>query len=96
MTTLIGNDGYPIPNPAKVKDKFACICPICIGATASMSVAKTGNWIVRCPNCSIILYLNDTTSINLFRGFQQFLDNSPEHQMAHTTGIIQYAPNEGE
>lgn len=92
---LIGDDGYPIPEKVKVKDRFAAICPICIGATASMSVAKNGNWIVRCPSCACILYLNDTTSINLFRGLQRFLDESPDHQVAHTAGIIQHAPDEG-
>ena len=93
---MIGEDGYPIPKfDQKLKNKFICICPICVGANANLSVAKTGNWIVRCPSCSIILYLNDLTSINLFRGLQQFLDANPEHQVAHTAGIVQYAPDEG-
>ena len=44
---IIGDDGYPIPQaPLKAQDKFICICPICVGANARMSVAKTGNWIV--------------------------------------------------
>ena len=93
--TAIGKDGFPIPNKTNLKEKFTCICPICIGANANMSVAKSGNWIVRCPTCQCILYLNDTTSINLFRGLQAFLNSNPEHQVAHTTGIIVNAPDEG-
>lgn len=93
---IIGDDGYPIPQTTlKAQEKFICICPICIGANARMSVAKTGNWIVRCASCSIILYLNDITSMNLFRGLQSFLEADPQHQVTHTTGIIQHAPDEG-
>ena len=95
-TVIIGDDGYPIPQATlKAQDKFICICPICVGANARMSVAKTGNWIVRCGSCSIILYLNDLTSMNLFRGLQSFLEADPQHQVAHTAGIIQHAPDEG-
>jgi hypothetical protein len=67
-----------------------------MGASANMKVAKSGNWIVRCPLCSTIIYLNDITSINLFRGLQKFLNDNPEHQVAHTTGIVTHAPMDGE
>jgi len=93
--TIIGDDGYPIPQVNRQKDRFACICPICIGATANMSIAKSGNWVVRCPSCTMILYLNDVTSINLFRGLQKLFTANPEHQIAHATGIVQHAPDEG-
>jgi len=93
---IIGKDGFPIPDVKKDLDRYTCVCPICMGANANMKVAKTGNWIVRCPSCSIILYLNDSISINLFRGLQTFLNNNPEHQVAHTTGLIAHAPDEGQ
>lgn len=93
--TMIGDDGFPIPQKVKSKERFTSICPICIGANANMSVAKNGNWIVRCPTCACIIYLNDTTSINLFRGLQAFFSKDPHHQVMHTAGIIQHAPDEG-
>ena len=34
--------------------------------------------------------------MNLFRGFQSFLEADPQHQVAHTAGIIQHAPDEGQ
>ena len=91
---LLGNDGFPVP-VKKDRNKYTCVCPICIGANASLSTTKTGSWIVRCPACSIILYLNDITSINLFRGLQKFLNEDPDHQVRHTAGIVSYAPDEG-
>jgi hypothetical protein len=95
MPLIVGDDGYPVPEVKKTRERFACICPICVGATANMSVAKSGNWIIRCPACTSIIYLNDVTSINLFRGLQRFLDAEPDHQLRHATGIVGYAPDEG-
>jgi len=92
---ILGEDGFPIPQ-AKKTDRFMCLCPICIGADANMKVAKSGNWIVRCPTCKTVLYLNDLTSINLFRGMQAFMNADPDHQVRHTAGIVSYAPNSGE
>jgi len=95
MIGKIGKDGYPIP---KVKDtgRFSCLCIICLGATATLKEAKSGNWIVKCPSCSTITYLNSITSINLFRGFQAYMENNPQNQVLHSQGIIEHAPNEGE
>jgi len=93
---IIGEDGFPIPEKkTDRKGSFICICAICMGANATMKVAKTGNWIVRCYNCKTLMYLNDVTSINLFRGLQTFLEQNPEHQITHTTGILTHAPDEG-
>jgi hypothetical protein len=91
---ILGEDGFPIPQPKRT-DRFLCVCAICMGADANMKVAKNGNWIVRCPTCKTILYLNDLTSINLFRGLQAFLNADPEHQVRHTTGIVAHAPDAG-
>jgi|DEB0MinimDraft_10_1074344.scaffolds.fasta_scaffold227016_1 hypothetical protein len=96
LMDILGGDGFPIPNVKKTKDRYTVICPICMGAHATMKVARNGNWIIRCPSCVSQLYLNDTVSINLFRGLQTFLNDNPEHQVAHTTGLIKYAPQDGE
>ena len=93
----MGKDGFPIPKPnQQMLNRYTCLCPVCIGANATMTVAKNANWVVRCPTCQIILYLNDITSMNLFRGFQKFFDNDPEHQVAHTAGIIKYEVKKGD
>ena len=96
MTVRLGRDGYPVPHTTKPKSSFSCVCPICMGADSTISVTKTGNWIVRCPSCCIVMYLNDVMSINLFRGLQKFLDEEPEHQVRHTSGILRHAPDEGQ
>ena len=93
--SVIGEDGFPIPKVKNAKERYTVICPICMGANANMKVAKNGNWIIRCPTCVSQLYLNDSVSINLFRGLQRFLNDNPEHQVAHTAGLISYAPDEG-
>lgn len=94
---IIGKDGFPIPSQNFSKPgTYMCVCPICICADASMKVAKTGNWNVRCYNCKTLMYLNDVTSINLFRGLQAFLNADPEHQVRHTAGIVMHAPDEGQ
>jgi hypothetical protein len=93
---MIGDDGFPIPSRKKLTDdSFTCVCPICMSGDATMKVAKTGNWNIRCHNCKILLYLNSVTSINLFRGLQSFLNEDPEHQVRHTAGLIAHAPDEG-
>ena len=95
---IIGEDGFPVPLQKNQQDKgtYMCICPICMSANAQMKVAKTGNWNVRCYNCKMLMYLNDITSINLFRGLQTFLNADPEHQVRHTTGLVAHAPDEGQ
>ena len=94
---IIGSDGFPVPQEKKqAKGTYICICPICMSGDASMKVARTGNWNVRCYSCKTLMYLNSPTSINLFRGLQSFLNADPQHQVAHTAGIVSYAPNEGE
>jgi hypothetical protein len=90
----LGDDGYPVPEKPN-NGTFKCSCPICMDGGANLSISKKNNWIVRCPTCSIILYLNSITSINLFRGLQRFIDVDPEHQVKHTAGIVRYAPDIG-
>mgnify|MGYP005635251723 CR=1 FL=1 len=94
----LGEDGFPVParKGKGGKETFICICPICMSADASMKVAKTGNWNIRCYTCKTMIYLNDVTSINLFRGLQGFLSADPEHQVRHTAGLLAYAPDEGQ
>ena len=97
-TVIIGDDGYPIPQPTlKAQDKFICICPICVGANARMSVAKTGNWIVRCGSCSIILYLNDLTSMDFNLSSKQTLNTkSLTLQESYNTLLTRGDKGEGE
>jgi hypothetical protein len=94
---IIGDDGFPIPSKKKEGNgSYMCVCPICMNGDATMKVAKTGNWNVRCYNCKTLMYLNDVISINLFRGLQAFLNADPEHQVRHTAGLIAHAPDEGD
>lgn len=97
---IIGDDGFPIPKQIienkQKRGTFMCVCPICMSGDATMRVAKTGNWNVRCYNCKTLMYLNDVTSINLFRGLQSFLNADPDHQVRHTAGIVAHAPDEGQ
>jgi len=92
----LGPDGFPIPQVKKLTDRFACVCPICTSGNATMKVAKNGNWLVRCPSCVIHLYLNDTISINLFRGLQRVFNEDPAFQVAFAAKVVSKAPSEGE
>ena len=93
----IGEDGFPVPQKtAKKLNRFSCICPICMSADATVKLAKSVNYIVRCPTCCINLYLNDSVSINLFRGMQRFYSANPEAQVEYTANIVSYAPLDGE
>ena len=93
----IGEDGFPIPDDTKrVQNKFLCICPICQGANAHVKLAKSVNYVVRCPSCSIMLYLNDNLSVNLFRGMQAYFNAHPEKQVEHTRNIVAFAPDVGQ
>ena len=92
----IGPDGFPVPKVKQVSDRYACICPICTSGNATMKVAKNGNWLVRCPSCVLMLYLNETTSINLFRGIQRVFNENPEFQMNFATQVVAKAPVDGE
>lgn len=92
----IGPDGFPVPKVKQVSDRYACICPICTSGNATMKVAKNGNWLVRCPSCVLMLYLNETTSINLFRGIQRVFNENPEFQMNFAAQVVAKAPVDGE
>jgi len=94
MSKRLGADGYPVPE-VQVRDSFKVTCPICVSGDASMRVAKNKNWIVLCPACLSILYLNSVQSINLFRGFQSMINNDPEYQVEHTRRIVESAPDWG-
>jgi hypothetical protein len=92
---ILGRDGYPVPQ-SKDRKVFKATCPVCIDGNANIRVSKSGNWIVKCGNCSVILYLNSITSINLFRGLQSLLDAYPEYQVSHVANIVRHAPDYGE
>jgi hypothetical protein len=61
-----------------------------------MKQVKYGNWQIKCGHCMIVLFLNSTMSMNLFRGMQTFFNDNPQHQITHTEGIVRNAPNEGD
>ncbi|MHA1961405.1 MAG: hypothetical protein ACW99U_14380 [Candidatus Thorarchaeota archaeon] len=91
----LAEDGFPVPVVNRLKTSYSCICPICTSADATMKVSKSGNWVVRCPRCVIILYLNDVTSINLFRGLQSYFATEPAAQVGHAAKLVEFAPDEG-
>ena len=92
---MLGKDGYPIPQ-TKDRHTFKATCPICIDGNTNIKIAKNGNWVVKCPSCSIILYLNSVTSINLFRGLQSLLNDNPEYQVMHAANVVKNAPDYGD
>jgi len=94
MGKRLGADGYPVPE-VKLRDAYKMTCPICMSGDANMTVTKTQNWIVRCPSCVIVLYLNSIQSINLLRGFQTTMNNNPEYQVEHTRRIVENTPDWG-
>ena len=94
MSKRLGADGYPIPEQ-QLRDAYKVTCPICVSGDANMRVSKNQNWVVRCPSCSIILYLNSVQSINLFRGFQKMINNDAAYQVEHTKKIVDNAPDWG-
>lgn len=96
MAEKIGPDGFPVPQVKQARDRYSCVCPICTSGLATMKVAKNGNWLIRCPSCVILLYLNETTSINLFRGIQRVFNEDPDFQVAFAAKVVSKAPSEGE
>lgn len=90
---IIDQDGFPIPKiETPVQRRFECICPICQFAGAKLQLTTKGTYLVQCNECKMILYLNHSISISLFRGMQKFFEDNPDLKDILTKAIVENAP----
>jgi len=89
----IGTDGFPVPKiETPVNRRFECICPICQHTGAKLQLTQKGTYLVQCNECKMIMYLNHSVSIALFRGLQKFYEENPDLKDVMTRAIVENAP----
>lgn len=90
---VIGADGFPVPKiETPVHRRFECICPICQHTGAKLQLTQKGTYLVQCNECKMIMYLNHSVSIALFRGLQKFYEENPDLKDVMTRAIVEGAP----
>jgi hypothetical protein len=90
---VIDQDGFPVPKiETPVHRRFECICPICQFGGAKLQLTTKGTYLVQCNECKMILYLNHSISISLFRGMQRFFEDNPDLKEILTKAIVENAP----
>lgn len=98
---IIGEDGLPEPQIERnmddhFKKTFFCFCPICQYNDGKLQLTKKGTYFFQCKECKIVLYLNDSISISLFRGIQNLFLDEPEVREHLMEAIIHKIPPDTE
>lgn len=92
---VIDKDGFPVPKiETPVQRRFECICPICQHNGAKLQLTQKGTYLVQCNECKMIMYLNHSISIALFRGLQKFYEENPDLKAAMIQAIVENAPRD--
>lgn len=93
LPIVIAKDGFPVPQiESPIQRRFECICPICQFSGAKLQLTTKGTYLVQCNECKMILYLNHSISISLFRGFQKFLEENSDLKEILIKAIVENAP----
>jgi hypothetical protein len=93
LPIVIAADGFPVPQiESPIQRRFECICPVCQFNGAKLQLTTKGTYLVQCNECKMILYLNHSISISLFRGLQKFLEENSDLKDILIKAIVENAP----